>query len=306
MEETQSPLNAGDMAFDPLAPISFDEEESFVGYYDADQIPPIAEDPEAAAAERRRLHPPVELTPAEKVAKAIKGMPGQKKLLLHIVDFCREERADSEIVEEIVAFEHGGVNVYRPETIVSILEQCGALRQTNKPVEPNSDDPDASEDAGFEPAENAPDAPSADDAATEGESPAESAKTDLGDGGKPQEAYLQVTKPEPARYQATEEGLAAVEAEDPSARFEQFMEMNAVYAPIFRTILEHCDCDGGQTKKELDALVDHDPLCKKPRRFSGYFIDKLEDADAIAFEGTWRTTEQGRAMLGPDGLIGSL
>ncbi len=117
---------------------------------------------------------------------------------------------------------------------------------------------------------------------------------------------LEVHVPEPARYRATEDGLAAVEAENPAARFASFMEENALYAPIFRTVLENCDREEGATKKQIDALVDHDPLCREPRRFSGYFVDKLEDADAIVFEGVWRTTDVGRAMLEEDGVIGSL
>lgn len=282
--------------FDPLAPIAFDEpgdgEEK--DYYE-EQVPPIAASSEEAAA-RRAAHPTPQLTRPQAIAKAFKGMPGQKKLLIHVVDYCREERTDEEIVAEILKFEHGAVNTYAPETIVSILARCGALEQTNGGAE--EDGADGDEDVAVS---AVPTPVAVEDRAGESGVDGDLPDVEADDG-----ECLQVEVPEPARYIATEDGLAVVAQEDPARRFEEFMEANAVYAPIFRTILENCDREGGCSKKEVDALVDHDPLCREPRRFSGYFIDKLEEAEAIAFEGSWRTTEAGRLMLGEDGVIGSL
>lgn len=310
--------------FDPLAPIEFDPDEldgateEEKSYY-TDPVPPIAQSIEEAAAARRAKYPVPELTRAEKIAKAIKGMPGQKKLLLHIIDWCREERVDSDIVDEIVAFERGGVYTYSPESIIATLVRYEALEQTNAPTQADgsaqapTDGVDGQR--GALPDDGAATAEPVDADALEG-APAGACEPagapDFSAAG-PQDGapmdepeYLEVSRPEPARYRATDEGLDAVAAEDPAARFAAFMDANAVYAPIFRIVLENCDCEQGCTKKQIDALVDHDPICRSPRRFSGYFIDKLEDADAIIFEGAWRTTDVGRAMLAPDGLIGSL
>lgn len=327
--------------FDPLAPIAFDDDDENDGKgeeqnYFVDKVPAIAPSVEEAAAERRAKYPVPEPTPAERIAKALKGMPGQKKLLLHVIGFCREEREDAQIVAEITSFERGGVNVYSPESLVAILARCGAIRQTNAPAPeegraPQEGDGGAEQAQAAAQAQAAPggEAPAADAAATSGEqapapgkqvaapgtdaAPGEQAPAPEEPPAAPDEtpelddgATLQVSKPEPARYIATEEGLEAVAAEDPAARFRSFMDANPVYAPVFRTVLEACSDEGGATKKQIDALVDHDPVCREPRRFSGYFVDKLEDADAIVFEGAWRITDAGRAMLEEDGVIGAL
>ncbi|MBR2836183.1 MAG: hypothetical protein IKE43_10830 [Coriobacteriales bacterium] len=287
--------------FDPLAPIEFEGEEEEDAnpedqeYY-VEKVPPIAASIEEAAAARRAKYPVPELTREQKIAKAIKGMPGQKKLLLHIIDWCREEHEDASIIDEIIAFERGSVNTFSPESIIATLVRCEALKQTNAPAPEGEEakapqeEAEAIEAAGAEePVADQEDAPAPENAEE-----------------APQAEYLEVKKPEAARYIATKEGLDAVEAENPAARFEAFMDANPVYAPIFRTILENCDHPEGCTKKQIDALVDHDPICMVPRRFSGYFVDKLEDADAIIFEKTWHTTEIGRRMLEEDGIIGAL
>lgn len=320
-------LTEEDEGFDPLAPIEFDgEEEDDKGedqnYY-VDKIPEIAPSMEEAAAARRAQYPAPELTRPERIAKAIKGMPGQKKLLLHVIAFCEQERPDAEIIDEIRAFQRGGVNVYAPESVIAILERCGALELTNAPTGQGSaegDEPGAAaegkgeaevevkggteaeveiEDEGGAGVESAG-APEVEGALVDTDDACD-AEADEGEG-----ETLRVSKPEPARYRATADGLAAVAQENPAARFASFMEENAVYAPIFRTVLEACETEGGATKRQIDQLVDHDPLCQEPRRFSGYFIDKLEEADAIVFEGTWRITDAGRALLDADGVVGAL
>lgn len=325
--------------FDPLAPIAFDDENPEEADYYVEQVPPIAVSAEEAAAARRAKYPIPVLTTAQKIVKTLKGMPGQKKLLLHVIDWCRDERTDTQIVQEIIRFERGGVNVYSPESLISMLVRCGALVQTNAPSEAEPDQanaedatdcnngtpavcaesitPSSAESLESSPANTEDVAPTDEsdtvepvggtsETADDDSSGNESAE-DVSDEDEPQEPeFMQVTPPQTARYLATPEGLAAVAAEDPKARFAAFMDANPVYAPIFRTVLENCDRPGGCTKKEIDALIDNDPICKEPRRWSGYFVDKLEDADAIIFEGGWITTDLGRSLLDEDGIIGGL
>lgn len=324
--------------FDPLAPIEFDEDDDQddkgedQNYY-VDKIPEIAPSMEEAAAARRAKYPTPELTRPERIAKAIKGMPGQKKLLLHVIAFCEQERPDAEIIDEIHTFQRGGVNVYAPESVIAILERCGALELTNDPLKQQavaSSGDKAEGEAGVEgepgsqgqaEIEAEGEAKVEDASANAGKPEVEGAPTTDGNEGTPAgdpathiegapasdgDETLRVSRPEPARYRATADGLAAVAQEDPAARFTSLMEANAVYAPIFRTVLEICESEGGATKKQIDQLVDHDPLCQEPRRFSGYFIDKLEEADGIVFESTWHITETGRAMLEADGIVGAL
>ena len=317
--------------FDPLAPIAFDDEdEDEDDEYFKQITPPKTMSIEEAAAERRAKYPIPELTTPEKIAKTIKGMPGQKKLLLHVLDFCRDERTESEICEEIRAFERGTVNVYQPVTIIAMLERCGALIQVNKPAEETP--ADAAEDADVADAASVDEAQASDQASQD--APAQAAPEEIAaprpEAAQEQDAldaeaqalaqnaeeidaivipddeYMEVEVPEEARYRSSDEGLQVVADEDPAARFTAFMGEHPRYAPVFRTILENCDSEVGLTQKQIGTLVDDDPVCREPRRWAGYFIDKLEDADAIIFQSGWHTTDVGRAMLEEDGIIGAL
>lgn len=98
-------------------------------------------------------------------------------------------------------------------------------------------------------------------------------------------------------YLATDEGLAVVDAQDPEGDRLRFLEEGERYHPVYRLVLQACGAEGGATKKAIDALVDHHPLCKEPRRYSGFFVKGLEGIDAIAFDGAWKTTEVGRDIL---------
>ncbi len=106
-------------SFDPLAAMPFDLDGDD---YWPEAGPPIVEpDPDEKPAPRP------ELPPRKRIEALIKGMPGYKKLIFHILDFCREERLLSELVDEILAFQKGSISVYSPEVICLNLEKAGAI-----------------------------------------------------------------------------------------------------------------------------------------------------------------------------------
>ena len=48
---------------------------------------------------------------------------------------------------------------------------------------------------------------------------------------------------------------------------------------------------------QLDEFVLADPVTKSPKRYAMYFVDKLERAGAVDWEGSWVITEAGRDYL---------
>ena len=274
--------------FDALAPIPFEPKDD-EGYY-VEYVPPIekpAEEDAPAAPEEPPL--PVE----ERLAKTVKGMPGQKRLLYGVIDRCRDERDEHQIVEHIVAQTAGSVGIYAPETVLHLLERAGALVCVNAEEVGRA----AAQLEGVQREEAQAEEPQAEVPADDGDDEVGAVTIEL------DEEEMVVQEPPVRRYEASPEALAVVEADNPQAEFEAFIADNGIYAPIFERILVACDEEGGCVKKQIDALVDNDPVCRQPRRFSGYFVDKLEAAEAIEFRNGWHTTEVGRAMLEPGGLL---
>lgn len=74
------------------------------------------------------------------------------------------------------------------------------------------------------------------------------------------------------------------------------------YAGIYRSMLAACCAPDGCTRAQLEAVIDADPLLQEGSREGGqriypqYFIDALECAGGIAWDGAWRTTAEGRSF----------
>lgn len=247
--------------FDPAAEMGFDEE--YVEY-----VPPI-EKPEDYDAPRVEVEAPAE----ERIAATFAGMPGNEKLLLHVIDFCREGRESEEVHDEIVRFVGAGVCTYAPEVVCANLVNAGALAIV------------------------ADEAEEGDEAAAEADAAAVDAGAAAEDADDPLAETEAVGAPPAFSYLATDEGLAVVDAQDPEGDRLRFLEEGERYHPVYRLVLQACGAEGGATKKAIDALVDHHPLCKEPRRYSGFFVKGLEGIDAIVFDGAWKTTGVGRDIL---------
>lgn len=225
--------------FDPTADMGFDDEE---GEY----VPPIEKPDDYDAPVEK---PPV---PAEeRIAATLKGMPGNEKLLLHVIDFCRTLQKSDDVHDEIARFVGTGICTYAPDVVCANLVRAGALEIV-------ADEEEASHE---------------------------------------NEEYAEIDHTPAFSYIATSEGLDAVDAQNPEANRLAFLEEGERYLPVYRLVLEACSQDGGQPKKALDTLIDKHPLCKEPRRYSGFFIKGLEGIDALAFDKTWKTTDVGRDIL---------
>ena len=70
-----------------------------------------------------------------------------------------------------------------------------------------------------------------------------------------------------------------------------------MYLPIYLRILEAASNGERLSKKVIDAMVDKDPICANPRRYSGYFVKALEAAEAMRCDSLWYITDYGKQFL---------
>mgnify|MGYP007069880602 CR=1 FL=1 len=96
---------------------------------------------------------------------------------------------------------------------------------------------------------------------------------------------------------ATDAAREYLAKDDPEARMKELLNDQVVYAPIYRRILEACSSPDGASAKLLADLVDSDPLCQNPRRWSSFYSKRLEDCEALVWQGAWKTTDIGRKAL---------
>lgn len=111
------------------------------------------------------------------------------------------------------------------------------------------------------------------------------------------EADDEVQRQEPSTYIATCEGKAAVEARTGMGQMESFLQEEPRYIPVYKRILTMCTIDEGRLVQEINAVVNPDPVCAEPKRFSTYFLRRLEGVGAIRFDDSWKTTSYGKRSL---------
>lgn len=75
------------------------------------------------------------------------------------------------------------------------------------------------------------------------------------------------------------------------------------YVGVFTAMLELCSTEQGCSRAQLEEALNARPeLAPNPRTgeqqiYPQYFIDSLETADGIAWQGSWHTTEVGRSVM---------
>lgn len=287
--------------FDPLEDVGFDgDPQDDDARPDTDYQIPIPDADKSVVPEKR------ELEPRERIARLLKGMPGQGPRLLHAIDLAREEVGASGLVAALDSAFPREVGVYGSSQVIRLLEEAGALSVRIERVD-------------SEQGESLDGCPEVNNACTCGSEAAKdeaedacgktvdrvdvradascAGGTDVSESGP---AY-RVPTPEAVRwYKATPEGLAVLEARGGVSAVRAALLEEPRYLALFKRILEMASAEGGASMKELDAAVNADPLCAEPRRFCGYFLGKLERLGAVRFEGSWVATSLGREALASD------
>ena len=214
-------------------------------------------------AERSVIPEMVDLPASERIENLLKGIPGQQFRILSAVRACGEEpRPLAEIIEFVDDEFPRETSVYSTGRLVQLLERAGAIECARE--EPAS------------PACKTASSPDADEAPGGG---------------------AQVQRNAPALYSATRAGLEALAARTGMAQMEEFLQEEPRYIPVYKRILTMCTVEEGRLVQEVNAVVNKDPVCEDPRRYSTYFLRRLEGVGAIRYSDAWRTTDYGKRSL---------
>lgn len=269
--------------FDPLAETGFEADDDFDP--NEEYIAPIPD------ADKSVVPPAVILPPEERIAQLIKGLPGQTFRVMHGVELCIDEpRLAEDIAEDLERDYPQRVSVYDAMQVLKLLERAGALERVEMDTE---DDTEADVDTIAAGAE----AEAATIAAANAEALAEMAE---GDEELDEFAgeYLTPTPAPPVYFQATDAGIAALNKYASEQTIVNVIAEEPQYLPIYHQVLTMLAEEDGQSMKDLDAAVNADPLLVEPKRFCGYFLDRLDRSGAAEFKASrWRITPRGRSVL---------
>lgn len=269
--------------FDPLAETGFEADDDFNP--NEEYIAPIPD------ADKSVVPPAVILPPEERIAQLIKGVPGQTFRIIHGIELCTDEpRLAEDIAEDLERDFPQRISVYDAMQVLKLLERAGALERVEVEAETEVDATEAEAAAAAETEAVAIAAANAEALADMAEG-----EDDLDEfAGE----YLTPTPAPPVYYQATEDGIAAIGKYASEQTIVNAIAEEPQYLPIYQQVLTMLAEEDGQSMKDLDAAVNGDPLLVSPKRFCGYFLDRLDRSGAAEFKASrWRITPRGASVL---------
>lgn len=101
----------------------------------------------------------------------------------------------------------------------------------------------------------------------------------------------------------TDTGRTLLDQYAPDKTLDALLNAKPAYRDVFVAVLTSCNTTGGATRTELEHTINAfpqlqpDPATQRTRVYPQYFIDALEAAGGIAWDGSWRTTPAGKAHL---------
>lgn len=204
---------------------------------------------------------PVDNRPAaQRIDDLFGHLPGCRGVLLGIVEACRSQRPEREVLDVVKNLQERHHSVYSGLSLCGMLEKAGALRHVREngdPYHEESLNPKIVEEDGAE--------------------------------------YIQATVPPESFWVSTIDGLLYADADDPGKRAQGIVDDEREYASVYRFILE--SCRAGASGKELSGVIDRHPLTQEPRLFAMHFVKKLEDAGAIEWKGFWSLSDKAADSL---------
>ena len=222
---------------------------------------PATQDPSALLNDA----PVTEGASAEKRTEALfTRLHSSRRFLNGILEFCCEERTESEVTGEVARMRELEFCIYGADVLCAHLVEAGALER----IEPERDDVRVVEIDGVQYLEPAAG----------------------GEEGEPGAAAV--------RLKTTQVGRAALELEQDMSRFQEILDEDAGLDNIYRMLLDCCANEGGATAKELGDAVDDQPELQEPRLYASYFYDKMAERDLIEWTGkAWGITEFGKRAV---------
>ncbi|MDR0500234.1 MAG: hypothetical protein LBG97_03170 [Coriobacteriales bacterium] len=246
----------------------------------------------------------------------IDGMPGQRAVLLGIINYCREPKSPEDVDAQTEKLQKANTSVYTPVLLRQHLEAAGALQYISNDDEQNiasaPGEPDgigglSINDSAISECDAAcqeeiapePDLEQSFAPALAADEPYEPDGPDGPDGERnialgPE--YLTIVNKPKGYWLSSTEALAFLESMDFGRALEQMLAEEPQYREIYLRILSFC-VKNARSKEQLNMLVDNDLLLQNPRRYSGYFIERLDECGALAWMPNWQTTDVGLALL---------
>lgn len=102
------------------------------------------------------------------------------------------------------------------------------------------------------------------------------------------------------RLALTDEGRALSREIDPAHMVAALLSEKPHYAHIFSRVIGVCAQGEGASRAALEAAIEEAGTVRSPkgeRVYPQFFIDALESAGAIEWDGAWRATDAGAASL---------
>ncbi|MBR2790709.1 MAG: hypothetical protein IKD70_08905 [Eggerthellaceae bacterium] len=202
-------------------------------------------------------------TTEEKLADLMKAMQPQRKTVLGILRMCKDRvpvTAVNRYVEELQQYNY---SVFSAAAICTMLEQAGGLIRVVEDGTP------------FDEVEVEP-VLGVDEDGVECLVP-----------GEPPEMF----------WEATPEGIALCEAENPAARLAARLAKDETLLPAYKRTLQMAATDTGATRDALYDALEPTLVTLKPRVYSPLFVERLSKCDAIEWRGAWFITDLGRQCL---------
>ena len=201
-------------------------------------------------------------TAEERIDALFTQMPTMQRILYQILGMVTEPLSTEQLDTQVEKLKEHHHSIYSPLTLIGLLERAGAIAKT-----------DAS-GASLEEVEQEP------------------ILVEL-DGVE----YWTVAPAPEVFWTVSPEGNAKLVSYKPLELIAACYEAEPEYAPIFTTVLELTAHPGGSSLRDIGNIVDDEPVLQSPRRYAMYFIDKLEHAGAVTWQGSWTITDAGREFL---------
>ncbi len=99
----------------------------------------------------------------------------------------------------------------------------------------------------------------------------------------------------------TDAGRELAASLDPANTLRDLFDARPHYKKTFMRVLSACSSQKGASREALESAIEANGPVKSPegeRVYPQFFLDALESAGGIAWDGTWRATDAGRQFSG--------
>jgi hypothetical protein len=104
-----------------------------------------------------------------------------------------------------------------------------------------------------------------------------------------------VRQEEPSLWATTKEGIRAFEEEASEDKLEALFVSESAYKAIYLRVLNFCK--EAKSRMEIETHLENQPLLENPKIYANYFIETLERAGGLFWNGAWKTTQRAYVKL---------